>query len=896
MNDYFNFSIELYNQLANMLLHSVWQIALVGLVFAIGRSIIRSLQMESEATFVYKWGCLCLMAMLLLPLGTLLTTYSTATTVSVVNQEHLPWSDQILNSENANPPEFANEGATVLVDLPHSNSNSPSNSTGTGVLWVTCLWGLGVLATLMRPLIGLFHLARLKETADHSSPAKIQRLGQQIADRIGAKRPIRFLRSSCIEVPLVFGMIKPVVLLPASMISGMTTKQIEHILAHEIAHIVRHDFLMNLVQTLVESLFFFHPVTWWVSHEIRKEREHCCDDIAVALTGDRHGYAEALAQLESIRVCPPLLAANGTNLVDRVRRITRQPQRRNHQWTVRCSLSAIAILVATVSFCLFTSQDLRAKSTSVLTVKVQEDDLVESDPQELPSSGSPQATRLPTSIDGDTHDKREALRAIMDTVADSVSSAEIEQYWADKASQFGISVARYKSIIIKNRFDNETETANQKLELMARNELLLRKLVADQKVTVTQEELRQRFVYEYGKRARALTIVCSDQKKAMKVWKMAASELTAENFSRLAKEYSEDERSSKAGGRIAPVPLNGTRPSIEQALFSVEAGELTPIVETEGKFAFFFSEGFTSPKETPDFDTVRDQLETSIREFKLRHLMEEKVKALSAGIGHAQPVDPQQEPAFITKSYAVADLVVPLRLPPIAYTHDGEKWHAQTRENKLEEPDATALMKLIKETIAPDSWETAGIRFFDPDLSLIVNQTNQVHDEIGEFVIQLRELTQTNIELRGFVIRVPKQKSDALQRRLSILNVEQDQIPNGDAKYNYLSAKATAGIGLVEIPRISLFNGQPITLKLQDFAKSKPISMNIQAVMSPDQSATRMTMVTHFDGRNNQKVFNLKQGRAGVIELTKSVGIESDELVFFVISPFIINDSNGMYF
>ena len=76
MNDYFNFSIELYNQLANMLLHSVWQIALVGLVFAIGRSIIRSLPMESEANFVYKWGCLCLMAILLFPLGTLLTTYS----------------------------------------------------------------------------------------------------------------------------------------------------------------------------------------------------------------------------------------------------------------------------------------------------------------------------------------------------------------------------------------------------------------------------------------------------------------------------------------------------------------------------------------------------------------------------------------------------------------------------------------------------------------------------------------------------------------------------------------------------------------------------------------------------------------------------------------------------
>ena len=89
------------------------------------------------------------------------------------------------------------------------------------------------------------------------------------------------------------------ILLPASALAGLTPHQLEAILAHELAHIRRHDYLVNLLQTLVETLLFYHPAVWWLSRRIRVERENCCDDLAVSLCGDPYTYAQALADLES---------------------------------------------------------------------------------------------------------------------------------------------------------------------------------------------------------------------------------------------------------------------------------------------------------------------------------------------------------------------------------------------------------------------------------------------------------------------------------------------------------------------------------------------------------------------------------------------------------------------
>src|SRR6185503_3255220 len=108
---------------------------------------------------------------------------------------------------------------------------------------------------------------------------------------------------------------------------GLSPAQLDAVLAHELAHIRRHDFAVNALQTAADVLLFYHPACWWLSRRIRVEREHCCDDIAVAVCGDRLAYAAALADLEALRQPPALaLAATDGPLLRRVRRLVTPPE------------------------------------------------------------------------------------------------------------------------------------------------------------------------------------------------------------------------------------------------------------------------------------------------------------------------------------------------------------------------------------------------------------------------------------------------------------------------------------------------------------------------------------------------------------------------------------------
>jgi uncharacterized protein (TIGR03435 family) len=117
------------------------------------------------------------------------------------------------------------------------------------------------------------------------------------------------------------------VLLPVAAFANLTPAQAEAILAHEIAHVRRHDFFVNVLQALAETLLFYHPAVWWLSRRIRIEREHCCDDIAVAVCGDPYAYAVALTEIAAAGVSqsPLAVAASGGSLINRVRRLLGVP-------------------------------------------------------------------------------------------------------------------------------------------------------------------------------------------------------------------------------------------------------------------------------------------------------------------------------------------------------------------------------------------------------------------------------------------------------------------------------------------------------------------------------------------------------------------------------------------
>src|SRR5207249_10465429 len=128
-----------------------------------------------------------------------------------------------------------------------------------------------------------------------------QQMLEHTAQRLGLRHAVRVLQSTLVQTAVVAGYFRPIILLPMSAITGLSTAQLEAILAHELAHIRRHDYLVNLLQTLVETVFFYHPAIWWLSNQIRCERENCCDDVAIAVLGTRVESGRALLALEEHR-------------------------------------------------------------------------------------------------------------------------------------------------------------------------------------------------------------------------------------------------------------------------------------------------------------------------------------------------------------------------------------------------------------------------------------------------------------------------------------------------------------------------------------------------------------------------------------------------------------------
>jgi beta-lactamase regulating signal transducer with metallopeptidase domain len=153
---------------------------------------------------------------------------------------------------------------------------------------------------------------------------------------------VRMLVSHIVDSPMVVGWVCPVVLVPASAFTSLTPEQLRMILIHELVHIVRHDHLLNMIQGVVEVLLFFHPVTWWLSRKIRVERENCCDDAALSVSGSPRLFAEALLILETLRVkeLPQnhLLTATGGLLMDRISRLFNS----NHRHSLNPSWRAIS--------------------------------------------------------------------------------------------------------------------------------------------------------------------------------------------------------------------------------------------------------------------------------------------------------------------------------------------------------------------------------------------------------------------------------------------------------------------------------------------------------------------------------------------------------------------------
>jgi GWxTD domain-containing protein len=279
------------------ILHSLWEGAIVALLLAAALSVLRS----SRAR--YAAACLAMLV--------LLATFG------------LTLSRAIQTGSVAVPAVSHGLSAAALDGLDRAHI-VPSRFGAADVLpWLAPFWVAGVVLFHLYSLLGWVAARRMLRRGVCSAPDSWQRRLTRLRERLKLSTPVVLLESCLADVPVVIGYLRPVVLVPVGMLTAMPAGQIEAVLLHELAHIRRRDYLVNLLQTVVEGFLFYHPAVWWISGVIRAERENCCDDLVVATSGDAHEYAAALAVLEQTRwaASDAVLAATGGNLMQRIRRL-----------------------------------------------------------------------------------------------------------------------------------------------------------------------------------------------------------------------------------------------------------------------------------------------------------------------------------------------------------------------------------------------------------------------------------------------------------------------------------------------------------------------------------------------------------------------------------------------
>jgi len=288
------------------LVHFLWQASLIGVGVWIANRLLR----HHEAVWRYGIACVGLAAMFWAALGTAYSLSFTSTSF-------------------------------VPVSLPVSWIQSQLS-------WIYLAWMMGVTGLTLRLVGGWLLVYRIKCLADPVHNGLRERV-ESLRQNLGIRHQVQVLRSALVRVPMVVGWFKPVVLIPGSLVTGIPAAELEALLAHELSHIRRYDYLVNGLQAFVETVFFFHPMVWWVSKRIRVEREHCCDDLALT-AADKLTYTKALLELEEHKGAGLTFSysgvrADGGHLVSRIRRLATPTESAGNPVVKLMSGAAVAAMI-----------------------------------------------------------------------------------------------------------------------------------------------------------------------------------------------------------------------------------------------------------------------------------------------------------------------------------------------------------------------------------------------------------------------------------------------------------------------------------------------------------------------------------------------------------------------
>ncbi|MEO0340026.1 MAG: M56 family metallopeptidase, partial [Bacteroidota bacterium] len=302
------FSESLSYALGWTVIHSLWQSTLLALVIGVLTALIK----PQSALARYR----------LYSLGVISTfIWAAATFIRLFNFHTTSIEVSGLVAGNDFTSEFANNvGTNAALSIA-----TFINYFDTHLPVIITLWLLGMSFFLLRFLGGLAYTQHLRTSRIYKVEEHFVEKINQLHQQLGMQRVVHLFESANVKAPMTLGTFKPIILMPIGALTLLSPAQVEAILAHELAHIRRNDYLFNILQSIVEVLFYFNPAIWWLSAQVRLERENCCDDIAIQLCGDDLAYAKALLSLQEYSKDAPGLALAFSNkrnhLLNRVKRI-----------------------------------------------------------------------------------------------------------------------------------------------------------------------------------------------------------------------------------------------------------------------------------------------------------------------------------------------------------------------------------------------------------------------------------------------------------------------------------------------------------------------------------------------------------------------------------------------
>jgi bla regulator protein blaR1 len=296
-----------------MLIHSLWQ----GLALAIIGGIMIQCTKRSSAVVRYTF------------LLALFISFIAATVITFFVQYN---SDGATTASHITTVVSAQTNLAQLQSAPVQLQSSNIDFTHTAIAYVNSyaqyivlLWLCIFTIQCIKLTGGLYHIHRLRNRYTEPAPIDWEERFNHLCNRLGIQQSVALLQSGWVQVPVMLGSFKPVILVPLGMFTQIPTDQVEAVLIHELAHIRRKDYLVNLLQSFAEAVFFFNPGLRWLSSKMRQEREACCDDWVVAHTAQKTTYVEALVSfqegLHNNRQYALALAGHKMHLLSRVKRM-----------------------------------------------------------------------------------------------------------------------------------------------------------------------------------------------------------------------------------------------------------------------------------------------------------------------------------------------------------------------------------------------------------------------------------------------------------------------------------------------------------------------------------------------------------------------------------------------